>query len=573
MAARHTEPGPKFAGCPRTELITSEGDEYVASVPRTMQALLECCGSISVQRADVERRFLFQLRDRDNTMASSPRDVVRHYTEFLQHLGFVEADGDRLTRVSSHQLELRLKAAGDWLDGPFERDARAIKAVHDDVGDNLLNVRAKDARHRLKAAEKRLEALSLDFIGKPWAELNKPTADGVPAYEQQLRTVIQIVRDVRNSVQWVFDAGPLGGFRYSNDALREYDAHEKSLSYPLWKRLAVLQGFYEALDKRRREVTKRIDEIVVDVSRRVPLLTSGPDAGQPAFPTQALTLPLALYRQELNFNANHPQATVAAGGTTLGITTIGFKIASGRYLEALERVDSIDSELSVPGKLVLSFLELLKIWEELRGDSKRIRDRLSAVEMFFADAPPVLLTDIGLMPLRQLVEDVRQAVEEGGIREGTDSREVAGTSVLQLVEGLEDDLDKLKDMPRQVRDRLDDIEQGVLPTLVEQYQRKHRGRFAALTRIRKVQGKDMPTWPDRKGRTYSETVLLFDEVVRLIENEGEVFFNGCHETTFAVFVGFCDLALAERPIDWNAVEHKRHVAVLMDKGLLELRLV
>ena len=36
---------------------------------------------------------------------------------------------------------------------------------------------------------------------------------------------------------------------------------------------------------------------------------------------------------------------------------------------------------------------------------------------------------------------------------------------------------------------------------------------------------------------------------------------------------FCDLALKERQIDWNASEYGRHVPVLMEKGLLELRLV
>src|SRR5207249_4010153 len=117
-------------------------------------------------------------------------------------LGLLEADVDKITRVSSHQLEIWVKSAEDWLDGVFENDARAIKRVNDDEGENLLNVRAKDARHRLKAAKKRLEDLSLDFVGKPWVELNKETADGVRLYEQRLRSVIQVVRSVRTSVQW-----------------------------------------------------------------------------------------------------------------------------------------------------------------------------------------------------------------------------------------------------------------------------------------------------------------------------------------------------------------------------------
>ncbi|OJH38238.1 hypothetical protein BON30_24150 [Cystobacter ferrugineus] len=571
MASRHTEPGPKFAGCPRTELL--EGDDFSPNVPRNMYAILEACGPVAVQRADLERRFLFALRDRDNGLVANPRDVVRHYTDFLVNLGLLEADGDKLIRVSGHQLEIRVKAAEEWLDGAFEKDGRAIKAVHDDAGENLLNVRAKDARHRLKAAKNRLEELSLDFIGRPWAELNKNTADGVLFYEQRLRSVIQVVRSVRATVQWVYDPGPLGDFRYSSDALREFDAHEKSPSYPLWKRIAVLKGFYETMEKRRRELTKRIDDTVAEVGRRVPVLASGPEAGQQAFPTQALSLPLELYRKELNFNASNPQATVAAGGTTLGITTVGFKIASARYLEALERVDVIESELVAPGKLVASFLEILKVWEGLREDVRKIRDQLKAIEMFFADAPPSVIANIDLASIRRSASELQSAVEEGGIRDGTDSREVAGTPVLQLVDGLEDDIAKLRDLPRQLRERLVEVEQQVVPSLGEQYQRKYGGRLAALTRIRKAQGKDLPTWPDRKGATYAATVALFDEVVRQIDAEGEAFFKGCGATTFAVFVGFCDLANANLPIDWNASEHKRHVSVLMEKGLLELRLV
>jgi hypothetical protein len=493
--------------------------------------------------------------------------------DFLLHLGLVEADGDKLTRISAHQLELRVKAARDWLDGGFENDARVIKSIHDDAGDSLVNVRAKDARHRLKAAERRLEDLSLDFVGRPWVELNKETADGVPFYEQQLRSIINIVRTVRSSVYWVYDPVLLGSFRYSNDALREFDAHEKSPGYPLWKRLAVLKGFYEAFDKRRREMTKRVDEVIADVARRVPVLPTGPDAGQQAFPTQALTLPLGLFRQELNFNANHPQASIVAGGTSLGVTTVGFKIASARYLEALDRMDVIEAEISAPGKLVASFLELLKSWEGLREELRKLRENLAAIEAFFGDAPASVLREIDLAGLRRLTADLRQAVEEGGIRDGTDSREVAGLPALQLVDGLKDDLERLRDMPRQLRDRLEEVEQQIVQSLGEQYQRKYGARLSALTRIRTAQGKDLPIWPDKKGSTYGATMSLFDGVVRQIETEGEAFFKDCGETTFAVFVALCELALKERQIDWNASEYKRHVPVLMEKGLLELRLV
>ncbi len=495
--------------------------------------------------------------------------MIRHLTSILHYMGFLELDGDKLERTSLYKLQIWVKRTRDWMDGEFKTGAEMIRSVHREAGEELLGLKAKDARDKLKKAEQVLDALSLDFIGKPWAELNRDTDDGAPAYEQLFSSATGIIRDVRLMVQRVYDPAGLNAFRYSHDSLRELEANEKSQAYPLWKRLSVLRGFYEALDRKRRELTKKVELVHAEVDRRVPELASG----EKAFPIQPLTLPLDLYRQELNFGADKPEKTVAAGGTSFGVKTVGFKIAGSHYLEALERIEAIESGLNQPGKLVAKFFELLGVWEGLRSKLNKLKDQVGSTLGFFVDAPYEVRKNYDLDGVEGELQDLTESMELGGIREGTDNREAAGTPVLQLVNGLKDDLAKLKDGPRQLEDRLQDIMSGVMPSLEELYGKKHAYHFNAVQRIRMAQGKPYLMWPDRMAETYGRTVTAFEAVVREIETEGERFFAGCGDTTFSVFVGFCQLEAEKKPIDWNSAEHKRHVDVLMSKNLLRLQLV
>ncbi|MBT2989945.1 MAG: hypothetical protein KME65_13405 [Candidatus Thiodiazotropha sp. (ex Ctena orbiculata)] len=573
MVSRNSEPPPKYADAPREQLIDTESGEQQAVVPSCFVTLLERCGPVPVSSKDLEHYFLFDIRDEHGKEVATTKEVLRHLTSVLLYLGMLKLDGAKLARASVHELQHHAKSATAWLDTTYEKDANAIKAIHQSAGDVLLNVHAKDARHRLKQAERKLGSLNLDFVNKPWEELNKETDDDMPVYEQRFLAAATAVRDVESDVRWVYDPEELRLFRYSADVLHVFDKHAKSPAYPLWRRLAVLKGFYADLDEQRKQLITRIDAVLRDIDHRVPALTSGPDAGQKAFPTQAIERPLDLIRQEIGFAAENPEKTIAAGSTTLSIHTIGYKLAAEKYGEALDRLSTIQEDLTQPGKLVDSFLNALDKWEELRKETEAVGREYSAVEAFFSDAAASVISEIGLKEIAESVEDLRALVLEGGIRQGTDDREAAGTRVQHLVEGLWEDLRKIEDDPRQMRERIDGVLPNVQRSLEAQYQIKYQARLNALTRIRGLKGEVLPHWPDQLGKTYGASVAAFEKLIGQIGEEGNAFFAGESDTTFDVLVGYCQLELEDKAIDWNAPENRRHVQALMDRGLLQLKLV
>src|SRR5690606_36982926 len=128
---------------------------------------------------------------------------------------------------------------------------------------------------------------------------------------------------------------------------------------PLWRRAEVLKGFFDQLDEERKKQLRKIGTVRADVESRTPTIAEGPDAGLQAFPTQPLTLVLDMYEQELDFSSEHPNKTVAALGTTMGVSTIGYKLVAGHYLEVLDRLEHIRGELESSGKLVDTFLTAL----------------------------------------------------------------------------------------------------------------------------------------------------------------------------------------------------------------------
>lgn len=569
LVDRNVEPPAKHAAAPLESLIERVSGEHVARVPRSLISIIERCGPVSVRLRDLEERFLFDVRDEQGKEIAKARDVLRHITTLLLGLGLLNADGEKLGRVSGQQLELHVKSATAWLDGRYEQDARAIRKIHEAAGDELLNVRLKDARHRLKLAGKSLESLKLDFIGKPWSELNRDSDDEMPVYEDRLRAALRVVRGVEEGVRWVFDPEALALFRYNEDALSHFDTHGKTDSYPLWRRIAVLSGFYEQLSKERKELSNRIDAVLADVRSRVfPL-----ESGEPAFPTQPVERPMELFRQELNFSADNPERTVAAGSTTLGVSALGYKLASSKYVETKERLGQIRSELFDPGKIVSAFLLTLDGWEQLREETGKIDQALKKVETFFADAPNDVRQASGLSELQDGVDELCKLVNGGGIRHQTDARETAGTRVTQLVHGLTEDLRQVSDQPRRIRDQLDEILPNVLRSLEVSYQSENKARLNALTRIRTVKGESLPTWPNRLDVTYAATVAAFDKLVETIDCEGSGYFKGSEKTRFTDFVALCDMAMDGKAIDWDDAQFREHRDVLIARKLLQLRLV
>ncbi len=564
MADRQVAPGAKYQGAPRMELLVDEAGARQAELPRCILTLMSLCSHVQLKPADLERRFLFAVPDDVRA-----REVVRHFVGVLVDAGLIERlENDAVRQISEHSLSTELKAAEDWLDTKFEAATAAIKAIYHDEGTRLADLRGKQARQSLKEARQRLEELDLDFVGKAWEELNRMSSDGIPMYEQCLRKSLAVISKVRDEVRRIYDAAAERAFRYSPEVLLDFEQNQSSPGYPLWKRVKVLQGFYADVDKKRRELLKRIGEVLQDVERRVPDLPEG----QKAFPTQALSRPLSAFRQELDFRPDRPNKTVTAGGSSFGVVTVGYKICDNRYREALERLGHLEAELSLPGKLVAGFLELLSTWEGLRTELVGIRSRLDAVRAFFADAPAKVKSEAGLEDNESEFDELTYQINGGGIRHNTDEREEANAPVLSLVDGLKTDMDKLRTQPRDLADHLEGLESQAVQSLEVAYQAKHRNLMRAWTSIRVAVRKDPRTWPQQRAETYGKTQAAFDGLVAEMRAEGERYFAGEPDTTLDVYVALCGMELDEQPIDWDSPEYERHVTSLKRKKLLELRL-
>jgi hypothetical protein len=566
MVARQTDPGPKFATEPRLELIQLEGGEQVATVPRCFVALMERCSHVGLKQSELENRFLFDLPD-----GGKAKDVIRHLTDVMSYLGLLDNDNGTLKQVSTHVLDRQVKAAEDWLDARFETAVNSIKTIHHDEGARLLDIRGKEARQRLKEARKELDDLSLDYVGKSWEELNRETSDGMPAYEQGLRKSLAVVVKVRDAVRSVFDTEADRLFKYSPDYLSEFEKHQSSPNYPLWKRVKILHGFYSDLDKRRRELIKQIAAINEEVERRVPDVHEGEYKDQKAFPLQPLVRPLGAFQQELDFSAEKPNKTVTAGGSSFAIMTVGYKICDGKFREAFERIDTLEVELTQPGKLVAGFRELLATWEQLRNDVGELETRLTAITAFFADAPQDVKDDAELDSLQSELDELRDYLCNGGIRENTEGREARGDAILSLVKGLKEDVDEVRNAPANLRDRLQGKEAQAVQSLEVRYQSDHGPLIKAATAIRMVQNKDLPKWPSERSETYGKTEAKFAELVEQMRREGQEYFTGEPEVSFDDYVGLCKLALNKTTIDWDG-DYERVVNPLKRLKLLELRL-
>lgn len=563
MVDRQVDPGPKYKDEPRMRLVAEESGSREAQVPQCLLTLMERCSHIQIKRSDLERRFLFDVSD-----MVKPRDVLRHLTEVMHHLGLIEREGETVRQMSSHMLETQLKAAEDWLDSKFDSAASVIKSIHIDEGSRLLDIRGKEARQWLKEARKDLGDLTLEFVGKPWDELNRVSSDGMPTYEQSLRKALAVICKVQSAVRRVYDSSAERAFRYTPDVLHDFERSRASSIYPLWKRVKVLHGFYADVDKKRRELIKQIDTTLGEVEHRVPNL---PD-GQKAFPIQPLVRPLKAFKQELDFSADKPNKTVTAGGSSFAIMTVGYKICDQKYREAISRLNDLEIELTQPGKLVAGFKELLGVWEGLCREVTALEQRLTAIEAFFADAPSKVRSDTEIEDLKAQLDDLRVGIIDGGMRQGTDNREAAGAPILSLVDGLKADIDKVRTHPSNLADRMTGLEAQAVQSLEVNYQSKHRDLIRAWTGIRLAQQKEPQSWPQEKAATYGKTLEKFDRFVEQMRSEGEAYFAGEAETTFGDYVGLCRRVLERKHVEWDSPEYARHVISLKRKKLLEYQL-
>ena len=570
-AERQSDPGPKYADDPRMNLVVDESGLLVAQVPRCLLSVMERCSHVPLKRSEIEKRFLYASPE-----SVKAKDIMRPLTDVMHHLGLIERDGEQIKQTSSHALKSRVEEATNWLSGPFDKSTQRIKRVNQREGEDLVDIQLKRAKLSLRDAANELDELDLSFVKESWLELNKATSDGMPVYEQQLVKSLAVIVRVKNAVTSVFDASANQTFQYSPDFLPEFERNHTSTNYPLWRRVKILEGFYADIDNQRKELIKQIDETIAEVDSRVPLLSDDPYAGQKAFPTLALSRPLAAFRQELDFGADKPNKTVTAGGSSYAIKTVGYKISDHKYQEAQQRLVEIKNELTQPGRIVAGFKELLSGWEKLGERVQSLHSRLTAVEKFFDDAPPMVKQQAGLAAIRKHFESLEYQVAKGGIRQGTEDREEAGAPIFSLVEGLKKDLDEIRAnpsfSPTAIEDGLDGLEAQSVQTLEITYQSEHSALVRAWAGVRLANGQESKQWPRQCAASYEKTRNQFEDLVATMRTEGKAYFADAGGTTFQDYVGLCEKELAGKKIDWDAPEYETHITNLKKKKLLELKL-
>src|SRR4029077_1105544 len=137
------------------------GAEEAAEVPRAVVALIQRCSRSGIALGSLEKEFFFEF-PAGAGLTIKRADIIRQSIQFLKCLGLVEQDQNTTRQISKPILKKQIEGACHWLENHFEQVANKIRAIHHDEAENLVNLRAKEAKHWLKDAQTRLEDLSLD---------------------------------------------------------------------------------------------------------------------------------------------------------------------------------------------------------------------------------------------------------------------------------------------------------------------------------------------------------------------------------------------------------------------------
>lgn len=570
----HVLPPAKYEGQKALGIFSEQSGTFVPKVPQALVSVLQAFGSIARPPAQLEPVFLYAYSD------PSPQDVMRQICSFLEALGFLEAEGaGKFRRVSGKLLKDSLVQCQEWLEGTTGQDFRAclasIKAIHEDVANNQLEMRAKEARERIKKAQTVTDTLSLKFLDRNWMELHEEIPDiktgkELPRYVVEYRDAVDTVVEARQAIKLVYDARAykdLAG-SYSPDLLQEYEANHARDNYPLWKRVAILSGFYSNLSKLRAQLLDRIKE---QMRQGHDLIEESPD-GQKIFPTQVLTNVLKVWRQELSFPSSKPHETIRIGGGTLGAASLGFKVAAGKYREAWNRVSEIEAELTQPGKIPARYFKELERWRELQADQSRLAKDVASWSKFFSDAAAEVRSRFGIDALAKEIAAL-ETILRGGIREGSDDREAAGHSIFKLIDGLEADLKEIEKMPPTIRARLNGLEQGILEALTLEFEAAYRDILGAYARVCVAKKLSLKSWPATLAATYGLTRQLFDELVSDADAGGRTFFQDVSELKWEDYVSLCKMDAEKKDIPWEEEPYSSYVSPLQRKSLVKLRLV
>jgi hypothetical protein len=571
-ANEHVRPPAKYEEQAAIGLFEERGGTLEAKVPQSLIAVLERIGVVARTPAQLEPLFLYAASD------PRPHDIVRQLCSFLESLGFLTSEGaGKFRRVSGTLLRDGLVQCEEWLAGGGQQDFRkfatAIKAIHRSAADELES-RAKQAREDVERTRAEMGELSLQFLERPWPQLVEPRPDTLtgghsPAFVLEFRQAVASVARARSLTERICNSPALKELLtcYSPDLLPGFEAERLRDDYPLWKRVAILNGFHADLARLRAQLLDRIKE---QMRLGHEEMEDGP-GGHKVFPTQALTLMLKAWRDELNFPSDNPQQSVRAGAHSVGAAALGVRLHLGKYREAWNRVQEIEGELTGPDKPAQRYFECVKRWHALLADHQRLSEDLGAWQRFFADAGTEVRGRFRIDDLAKEVDDFSVALREG-VRAGTDEREAAGHKVMELVKGLETDLEAVSREPATIRPRLQGLEQGILEALVQEFEEAARDILGAYQRIRTAQKKSLRGWPTSLGPTYGATRRQFEDAVKEAEDGVKAYFTDVSELSWQDYVALCQMDLAKQEIHWEQDPFRSYVAPLQRKGLVKLRL-
>lgn len=571
-ANEHVRPPAKYEGQASLGLFEERGGTLEAKVPRPLIALLERIGVIPRTPAQLEPLFLYGASD------PRPQDVVRQFCSFLESLGFLTAEGGgKYRRVSSTLLRDGMVQCEEWLTGggqhDFRKFAASIKAIHRGAADELES-RAKQAREEVDCARAEMGELSLQFLERSWPELEEPSADPLtgahsPTFVLEFRKAVASVARARALTERICNPPAFKELvgSYSPDLLPGFEADRLRDDYPLWKRVAILAGFHADLARLRAQLLDRIKE---QMRLGHEDMEDGP-GGHKVFPTQALTLMLKAWRDELNFPSDNPQQSVRAGAHSVGTAALGVRLHLGKYREAWNRIQEIEGELTRPDKPAQRYFECVKSWRALLAEHQHLSEDVGTWQRFFADGIAEVRRRFRIDDLAADVDAFSRGLREG-VRAGTDEREAAGQSIFQLVKGLETDLEEVAREPAAIRPRLQGLEQGILEALVQEFEEQARDILGAYQRIRTAQKKSPCGWPTALAATYGATRAQFETAVKEAEDGVKAYFADVSELSWQDYVALCRMDSAKQDIPWEQEPFRSYVAPLQRKGLVKLRL-
>ena len=574
-AERNYKPGPAFEKAPITRMLLGKEDGTVAvAIPSALVALLKAClCATGLKPAELERRFLFDLRQREGDKKQhelqKPRDVLKHLLGVLLHLGLVHRDDKESHRgISERILRQEIADARGHLDGQIAGYIEKIRKQHEASAD-ALKLRDKEARTRLKDSEQRLSKLDLKGIEAPWSELLKPSADdGRLVFQDRFAGAATAVKRIRDDTRWVFDRDQYDGVRYGPDTLQQLEEQQHNDHYPLWKRCKILNGFYEEVRTRRDTLLKEIKVKGDAFEARIPKL----DDGKAMLPLQVLTTPLAITYQELDFSPDRPDKTIVAGSTALGTQSLGYALAKGNFQKSQQRLTELERLVKQPGGLVAEFDRLTSSWEGCCQTLQDCQNLLAQWSRFFAAATASVRTDFRIETLAKECAELEDYFQKGGIREVVDDREGSGTPARELLGILDNELQQHQAKPLELKERLEDVKNSILPRLQADFEKQHGHAFSAFRRICRVQGLAAPTLPQVVGDTWAATTKPFEDLAEGIQAQGTAFFKGS-DLDFNGFVDLCRRADAKEPLDWTSEEMVRALTDLQRLKLIEYRFV